>query len=120
MPIRGCEWERKSSAGGGEREEGEEKGTEGRKENRKTKREAGRERKETERLADEAAGERRRRREKQREMEKSGSFATTALVMKSRSLMFLCSEANEALSPPQPTARPRGWRFKVNAVVCQE
>lgn len=58
MPIRGCEWERKSGAGGGERGGREKRrGLRERKENRTTKREAGRERKETWRLGEKAARE---------------------------------------------------------------
>lgn len=101
---------------GEEREEGESE------ENRTTKREAGRERKETRRLGKKAArerGEGKRNRE-MGEREGDGKIGVLSppmvLVMKSRSLMFLCSEANEALFSPLP----QGIEIKVNAVVCQE
>lgn len=93
-----------------------------REENRTTKREAWRKRKETGRLGKKAARERgdRKRNREMGEREGDGKIGVlsppTVLVMKSRSLMFLCSEANEALFSPLP----QGMEIKVNAVVCQE
>lgn len=102
MPIRGCEWERKSSAGGGERG-GREKRRGLRGEQKERERERGE--RETERLGEKRPG---KREEKERETEmceretaRSGPFLDSSCNEKLITHV-LCWEANEAFLPPAP------------------